>query len=126
MTDAKPITRYFHGSNRGLKIGEYILPPSVTGRDSLANYGAHKVCRKDRVYVSVAQTDAQLFACRSDNVDPIVYEVEPDGDLEPDPDCPSGVAFACEKAKIVAVHKMSGKSIKKGRKEIVARLHRPA
>ena len=126
MTNAKSITRYFYGSNRGLKVGEYILPPLVTGRDSLANYGAHKVCRKDRVYVSVAQTDAQGFACRSENKDPVVYEVEPEGELEADPDCASGVSFACEKAKIVAVHKIPGKNIKKARKEILARLHRNA
>jgi hypothetical protein len=122
----KPVTRYFHGGNRGLKIGDYILPPSVTGRDSLSNYGAQKVCRKDRVYVSVARTDAQLFASRSDNDNPIVYEVEPEGELEPDPDCISGASFACEKAKIVAVHKISGKSIKKARKAWIAGSHRRA
>jgi hypothetical protein len=37
-----------------------------------------------------------------------------------------GVSFACEKAKIVAVHKIPGKNIKKARKEILARLHRNA
>jgi hypothetical protein len=38
----------------------------------------------------------------------------------------SGVSFACEKAKIVAVHKISGKNIMKARKEIFDRLHRNA
>ena len=76
------------------------------------------VHRKDRVYVSTALTDAQLFA--SGNPEPIVYEVEPDGDIEPDPDCKSGVSYTCRRAKIVSIHKIPGKQIKKARKVLIA------
>jgi hypothetical protein len=96
--NAKPVARYFHGGNRGLKVGDYILPPSVTSRDSASDFDAHIVHRKDRVYVSTSQSDAQFFVSASP--EPIVYEVEPEGELVPDPDCNSGVSFTCHKAKI--------------------------
>jgi hypothetical protein len=113
---------YFHGGNRGLKVGEYILPPSETGSESASDFGAQEVHRKDRVYVSTELTDAQLFA--SGRPEPIVYEVEPDGDIEPDPDCKSGVSYTCLKAKIVSIHKIPGKQIKKARKVLTAASHR--
>jgi hypothetical protein len=115
---AKPVTRYFHGGNRGLKVGDYILPPSQTGRESASNFGAGIVHRKDRVYVSTRQNDAQFFAAASH--EPVVYEVEPIGEIMLDPDCTSGVSYACPKAKVIAVHKISGKSIKKARKALLA------
>ena len=31
--DKKPTTRYYHGGNRGLKVGQFILPPSETGKN---------------------------------------------------------------------------------------------
>ena len=120
--NAKLVVRYFHGGNRGLKVGDYILPPSETGRDSASDFGAQIVHRKDRVYVSTRQSDAEFFA--SANRDPVVYEVEPEGEIEPDSDCISGVSFACRKAKIISVHKISGKKIKKHRKAMIARTHR--
>jgi hypothetical protein len=61
QTDAKPAARYFHGGNRGLKVGDHILPPSETGRDSASDFGARKVHRKDRVYVSTRLSDAEFF-----------------------------------------------------------------
>jgi rifampin ADP-ribosylating transferase len=121
---AKPCVRYFHGGNRGLKVGDYILPPSETGSDSASDFGAQIVHRKDRVYVSTRQTDAQLFA--SVSREPVVYEVEPEGELAPDPDCTSGVSFTCPKAKVIAVHRISGKNIKKARKALIAGSHRRA
>ena len=116
---AKPVARYFHGSNRGRKVGDYILPPSETGRASASDFGAEIVHRKDRVYVTTSLTDAQLFA--SGSHEPVVYEVEPEGELASDPDCTSGVSFTCPKAKIIAVHKISGKKIRKARKVLIAR-----
>src|SRR5215467_13566471 len=71
--NAKTVARYFHGGNRGLKVGDYILPPSVTGRDSASDFGAKIVHRKDRVYVSTRQSDAQFFASACPK--PTVYEV---------------------------------------------------
>jgi hypothetical protein len=118
------VVRYFHGGNRGLKVGEYVLPPSETGTESASDFGAQKAHRKDRVYVSTELTDAQLFA--SGHPKPIVYEVEPDGDIESDPDCKSGVSYTCLKAKIVSIHKIPGKQIKKARKVLIAASHRRA
>ena len=72
--------RYYHGRTRGLAVGEYILPPTITKVRSASDYaytaGLH---RKDRVYVTTSRTDAQLFA--SGNREPVVYEVEPEGNL---------------------------------------------
>jgi hypothetical protein len=110
----KPVARYFHGGNRGLKVGDYILPPSETRRDSASDFGAQTVHRKDRVYVSTRLNDAQFFASGSQK--PVVYEVEPEGELASDPDCSSGVSFTCPKAKIISVHKIPGKIIKKHQK----------
>jgi hypothetical protein len=113
---------FFHGGNRGLKPGDYILPASETGSLSASDFGAQIVHREDRVYVSTRQIDAELFAsaCR----EPVVYEVEPIGDLSPDPDCRSGSSFTCSKARIVSVRKVSGKKIKKARKVLLARTSR--
>jgi hypothetical protein len=106
--------RYYHGGNRGLKVGGYVLPPSMTeARDA-----PHDLHRKDRVYVTAELTDAQFFAAASQ--DPVVYEVEPVGDLEDDPDCRlPGRSYACERAKIIAVHKIPGKAIKKAQKKMM-------
>jgi hypothetical protein len=50
----------------------------------------------------------------------LFYEVEPQGILEDDPDCRApGRSYACEKAKIIAIHKVRGKSIKKARKKML-------
>src|SRR5438105_14899367 len=57
----KSTTRYYHGGNRGLKVGQFILPPSETGKESATDFGAAKVHRKDRVYVSTRLEDAQFF-----------------------------------------------------------------
>ena len=114
---AKPVVRYFHGGNRGLKVGDCILPPSETGRASASDFGAQIVHRKDRVYVTTSLDDAQFFASGGQN--PIVYEVEPEGEPAPDPDCSSGVSFTCPRAKIIAVHKIRGKIIKKHQKAMM-------
>jgi hypothetical protein len=114
----RPTTRYFHGGDRGLKVGDHILPPSNTGQESASDFGAAPVHRRDRVYVSKGQSHAEFFA--SGTPDPIVYEVEPEGKLEPDRDCTSGVSFACPKAKIVAIHEISAETIEKYRKMMLA------
>jgi hypothetical protein len=114
-------TRYFHGGNKGLRVGGYILPPATRGAlstsDLVATAGNH---RRDRVYVTTVFADAQLFA--SPNRKPVVYEVEPEGTLEDDPDVEqSGRSYACEKAKIISIHKVPGKVIKKARQAALNR-----
>ncbi|MGO9681447.1 MAG: NAD(+)--rifampin ADP-ribosyltransferase, partial [Beijerinckiaceae bacterium] len=108
-------TRYFHGGNKGLHVGEYLLPPATTKAlstsDLVDTRGNH---RTDRVYVTTVYTDAQMYA--APNGKPVVYEVEPEGSLEDDPDDTlSGRSYACEKAKIISIHKVPGKVVKKVR-----------
>ena len=115
------ILRYFHGGGRGLSVGAYVLPPSVTKVRAVSDYapmgGLH---RKDRVYVTTELSDAQLFAAASRK--PVVYEVEPIGTLEDDPDCRlPGRSYACEKAKIIAIHKVPGSLVKKARKVLLTK-----
>jgi hypothetical protein len=113
-TNTKLRTRYFHGGNRGHKVGAYILPPSNTGSKSASDFGAEAVHRKDRVYVTIAVSHAEYFA--SEKPDPVIYEVQPEGKIEPDPDCNSGVSFACPKAKIIVIHEIPNDTIEKYRK----------
>ena len=93
--------RYYHGGDSGLQIGDYILPPSETGKDNLI--GLNPLRNKDRVYVTKDIAGAMFFASRSDS--PMVYEVTPEGALEDDPDHKTkGISYACRKAKITALH----------------------
>ena len=98
-----------------MRVGEYILPPAKTKALSTSQLvDTHGNHRTDRVYVTTAFTDAQMFA--APNRKPVVYEVEPEGSLEDDPDCKIlGRSYACEKAKIVSIHKVPGKVVKKVR-----------
>ena len=74
-------TRYLHGGNRKLNVGDYILPPSETGAIGIS----HPSHRKDRVYMTPDIVDARFYASAAKH--PVVYQVIPDGDIEPDPDC---------------------------------------
>jgi hypothetical protein len=117
MTDC---VRYFHGGKRGLAVGGYILPPSETKVPSTPDCGEMGgLHRKDRVYVTTALVDAQFYAAASH--DPIVYEVEPQGILEDDPDCLGpGRIYACEKAKNYRVTQGSRQIDQEGAKENAA------
>jgi hypothetical protein len=104
----KPRIRYFHGGNQGLQVGDYILPPDVAPG---ADFVEHPLHQKDRVYVSTALAHAHFFA--SARPSPIVYEVEPEGTIEPDPDCNVGISFTCPKAKVVAIHEIPRTEVEK-------------
>jgi len=114
-------TKYYHGGDRGLFLGGHILPPTVTGKPATSDFVVmNGLYRKDRVYVTTRLSSAQLYA--SGQRKPTVYEVEPVGDLEDDPDCKEpGLSYACEKAKIVAIHNVPGKIIKKARKAFLTK-----
>lgn len=75
--------KYYHGGPRGLKK---ILPPSITGAPSCASYGAGKVCRRDKVYLGLTAEHAMIFAAMNPSGPGAVYEVEPVGVAEHDPD----------------------------------------
>jgi len=88
--DLRPwIKRYYHGGVPGLRVGDTLLPPSITGKSTLLEY-AKKVDpngpqRADRVYLTTDLEAARLFAL----VYPYghVYRAVPALPLENDPDC---------------------------------------
>lgn len=111
--------KQYHGGNRGLRVGEFILPPVDTGRRSTSDIIVNRVHRRDRVYITPDMAAASLYA--SVHAQPTIYEVVPEGDIEPDPDCfCPGLSSACPRARIVAVHKVPGKVIKKARAALLA------
>src|SRR3954470_17927761 len=104
--------KYFHGGKRGLHVGDYILPPAETGESGMGGFN-NANCRKDRVYVTPSIDAARFFGSGSWGKE-VLYEVVPEGELETDPDDQQpGGSFACPKARIIAIHKIPGKVIKK-------------
>jgi len=98
------MTTYYHGGPAGRQRGAFILPPAVTGAPTTADFGAEAVCRRDRVYVTTNQNAALLYAAGHRRG--VVYQVEPEGELEVDPDCTlPGLSFQCARARIVRVVK---------------------
>lgn len=96
--------RYYHGGPRGRDRGALLLPPSITGEPSLSEFGAAGIHRRDRVYVTTSYSGALLYAAA--NRKGVVYEVEPLGELEPDPDCNQpGLSFQCARARVLRVIK---------------------
>jgi hypothetical protein len=99
--------RYFHGGIPGLKPGQLLLPPNTTGTDrTLATYSEQLAdsghVRRDRVYLTVGRDVAKVYAAFYP--DGALYEVEPDGDTVPDPDCAvPGVSFECPAARVLRV-----------------------
>jgi hypothetical protein len=107
------VRRFFHGGLAGLKVGGYILPPSETGV-SPNGFMPPGVRRIDRIYVTTDPTVAIGWA--SFHPAPLLYEVEPEGEVINDPDHKGeGISFECEKAKIVAVHVIPAHVIEKAR-----------
>jgi hypothetical protein len=102
--------RYYHGGVRGLKQGDKILPPSVTGTSTLLQY-AQEIDpdgpqRADRIYLTTDKRAARMYASIVPRGD--VYEVIPNGELEHDPDCSiEGYSFQCESATIKRVTDLS-------------------
>jgi hypothetical protein len=102
--------KFYHGGIRGLKQGEKILPPSVTGNSTLLQYATEIAPdgpqRKDRIYLTTDKKAARLFASVVPRGD--VYEVIPDSELEDDPDCSvPGISYQCTSATIKRVVELS-------------------
>jgi hypothetical protein len=105
--------RYWHGGQRGLRVGDFILPPSDTNaKHTIADYGtvAAGVARRDRVYVGTDENVAILYAATHPSGGG-VYEVKPVGELTPDVDCDApGLSWECERALIVSARDLSSKT----------------
>lgn len=102
---------YWHGGQAELKAGSLILPPSETGaRNMLREFGTGQVSRADRVYVTTRREGALLYAAMHPSKG-WVYEVEPIGMLEPDPDCREpGLSWSSARALIVSAQPLSRKT----------------
>lgn len=106
--------RLYHGGAPGLRVGGQVLPPEKTGSLSCADVdpAAASVCRRDRVYVTPSIRAARMFAAGIP--DGQVYRVEPNGELEHDPDCSVvGLSYQCESARIVAIEPFSASARKR-------------
>lgn len=112
------MTTYFHGGVRRLRVGDRILPPEQTGALSVADVRSapddmkteiDRVHRRDRVYLTTILDAARLWAGLHVGGDArrggSVYRVEPEGEIEHDPDYLSddGGSIACPSAVVVAV-----------------------
>ena len=100
-TEEKP---YFHGGKRGLKVDDYILAPSITGVSQNGEV-PEEIRGKDHIYMVRNFVEAAPWAAQ--HSDAVIYEVEPEGTIEDDPDVKKpGLSYRCPKAKIVAVHEI--------------------
>lgn len=91
---------YWHGGRPGIQRGAFILPPSITKARSLSEFGAAGVCRTDRVYVTTSRAAAIMYAAGVKRG--VIYECEPMGQIEPDPDCTEpGLSWQCERARVI-------------------------
>lgn len=123
MSD-KPAPRYYHGGNDDVRMGEYILPASQTGKHSCEDWareykleGADN-CNKNKCYVTTNIKAALMFACATQN--PMLYIVEPEN-LEHDPDCNTpGLSYQCDRAKVVGKERPVKSMVKFIRRALIA------
>ncbi|MET4696675.1 NAD(+)--rifampin ADP-ribosyltransferase [Endozoicomonas lisbonensis] len=104
---------YWHGGKGGMKPGQMILPPSITGAKHMGEFGNHHH-DANQVYVTTQYGAALMYASGVKKGD--VYEVEPIGELRTDPDCEHHeLSFSCDKARIVRRYKLSENTRKAAR-----------
>lgn len=105
---------FYHGGNAGIADGDRIEPPSKTGARSTADIAQEDAAsgmeyaqpahvaklRKDVIYVTPMFKIACLFA--SAHPKPTVYQVQPIGLLEADPDWfgEPGLSLMCKAAVV--------------------------
>lgn len=105
MPSPRPPARYFHGGVPGLVRGDLLLPPVATGTvrtltADVLDMGGR--ARRDRVYVTTGREVARVYAALF--LDGALYEVEPVGELVPDPDCAvAGVSWEVPAARVLRV-----------------------
>lgn len=100
----------YHGGRAGLRVGQLLLPPAITGVKPANEYADYPpgVYRPDRVYLTTDPENARLFAALhpSGTADRggDVYRVEPLHGLERDHDCKiRGMSYQAPQARIVAI-----------------------
>ena len=109
---------YFHGGQSGLRVGDGILPPTVSGAPAMADSipsghelepAAVRVTDRSKVYLTDTADLARFFAalhpCGDQKRGGDVYRVQPDGEIEPDPDYHGepGRSMRCGSALIVGI-----------------------
>ena len=109
-----PMT-FFHGGAPGLRVGWWILPPSVTGAKTSEDYATYPagVYRNDQVYLVTEPDQARAFAalCKAGAVGQgakarggDVYRVIPALLVSLDPGCQSeGLSWCAPAARIVGI-----------------------
>lgn len=103
---------FFHGGQRDLKVGEFLLPSSQTGaKNTLVKYieemtkekGIRNTSNPDVVYLTTSYDAALLYAVLHPSGGQ-VYKVKPVGDVERDEDCKvEGLSYGCLMAEIQKV-----------------------
>lgn len=112
-------TSYFHGGRPGIPRGAFLLPPSITRTKHLSMFGAAGVHRMDRVYVTTQMAAAMLYAAGWPKG--VIYQCEPLGALEPDPDCTEpGIAWQCERARVTRIIKPTPREIAMARSVLLS------
>jgi len=102
--------KYYHGGFGKLRVGDQVRPAIETGVRSASDYGAEGVHRRDRVYLTTNPDAALIFAALSPCRCGTVYEVEPIGVLEHDPDCSElGLSYQCERAIVKSIYRKCSK-----------------
>ena len=114
---------YYHGGLPGRTRGTFLLPPNFTKVRSMARLIKEEadgvVLREDRVFVTTSRNAALMFA--SGWRRGVIYEVEPIGLLEPDPDCSMpGLSWQCEKARVLRIIKPKPADIAMARSALAA------
>lgn len=110
----KHITGFFHGGFGGLQVGQFVLPPVKTHAATTASYTiARGICDPKRVYVTTDLGAAMVYACMHPSGHRKIYEVEPLGGFEADPDATiEGLSYFCGSARVLRVIRLRGKTIK--------------
>lgn len=105
------MTRYYHGGHPGLRPGDLILPPDVTGTErTLSRYavelgGPAHATRTDVVYFAADRDGREVARAHAAfHPDGALYQVAPTSGPEPDPDCSEpGLSWQCPAAAVLAV-----------------------
>jgi len=104
---------YWHGGPAGLNPGDRLLSPAITGYTSIPDayttaLGPFDVGRRNRVYFTVDRQMARGHAAAAGirEGSGSLYRVQPDGEVEHDPDFPPGISWCSRSALILAVDEL--------------------